>query len=177
MRRGRFLLCAAALAVLAGRGRGDEPAKGKPRIDKKGLAVLESASRVEVFRIKPRRDKDAAKQIGGYPILATGKDQGKEFAAGLTKVLKDEKTWNGMAARCFNPGVAFRVHGEKGSVDVIVCFACTNFAFTVNDSDGKPAFKSSGAFGPRVGPLLKLAKKAFPDDKEIQGLKEGGGKE
>jgi hypothetical protein len=45
----------------------------------------------------------------------------------------------------------------------------------VNDATGKPVVQSSGAFGPRIAPLLGLAKKAFPDDKEIQGLREKGG--
>jgi hypothetical protein len=184
MKRGWPMVCAAGFVLLAlllagftpPSARGEE--KAPPGLGKKALAILKGATRVEVFRIKPRQDPAAKKQIGGYPVTATGKELGKEFAADLTRALLDEKTWNGSAARCFNPGVAFRVHSSDketgGSVDVIICFACTNFRLQVNDAGGKAEFKSGGAFGPKLSPLLALAKKAFPDDKEIQGLSEKG---
>jgi hypothetical protein len=186
MKRERLIVCAAVLALLAGfspnnsGGSGEEPAKARaaepislPGPPARALRILQAASRVEAFRIKPRQEKAAARQIAGYPILASsGKEQGEAFAAALVKVLSDEKTWKGNSARCFNPGVAFRAHGDKESVDIIICFACTNFRLYVNDATGKPVIQSSGAFGPRIAPLLGLAKRAFPDDKEIQGLRE-----
>ena len=184
MTRRRLSLCALALgaALLPGLVRtanADEepkvPEKVKKLLTREGVALLETATHVEVFRIKPRPGPGAGGgQIAGYPITAKGKEKGKEFAAELRKVLYEEKSWTGQAKRCFDPGVVFRIHGEKGSLDVIVCFACTNFRLNVNDNKGAPVVKTGGAFGPDIAPLLKLAKKAFPDDAEIQGLKETG---
>lgn len=176
----RLFCCAAALALLTAAGRGDDKTKVSDKLQKQlgneALAVLDGATRVEVFRIKPR--KEAAKeQIAGYPITAPGKEQGKEFAAELASVLKDDKTWFGTGARCFIPGVAFRVWKDKESVDVIICFGCSNFHLVARDAAGKEVRMTGGAFGPTNGPLLKLAKKAFPDDKEIQGIVEKGAKQ
>ena len=176
----RLVGCAAALALVAAAGHAEDKAKVSDKVQKKlgkkALAVLNGASHVEAFRIKPTKQEGAKKQVAGYPITATGKDQGKEFASELATVLKDDKTWFGVSARCFNPGVAFRVWNDKESVDVIICFGCSNFELMVRDAAGKAVHKTHGAFGPRSGPLLKLARKAFPDDKDIQGLKEKGDK-
>jgi hypothetical protein len=176
--RYRFVGCVAALALVAASGRGDDKTKVSDKLKKQlgneALSVLDGATRVQAFRIKPRKEQGAKEQIAGYPITATGKEQGKDFAAELTSVLKDDKTWFGMGARCFIPGVAFRVWKDKESVDVIICFNCSNFHLIARDAAGKEVHKTGGAFGPNNVPLLKVAKKAFPDDKEIQGIPEKG---
>jgi hypothetical protein len=68
--------------------------------------------------------------------------------------------------------VAFRLWKDKESVDVIVCFGCSNLRVIARDADGKELAKASGGFGPDKSDLLKLTKEAFPDDKEIQGIGE-----
>ncbi len=156
--------------------RADDPSKPTEKVNKHlgdyTIAILQSATKVEVFRVEPNKaEKPEDKQIGGYPIKATGTEQKKAFAAKLAAVLVDEKTLFGQQARCFTPGVAFRLWKDKESVDVIICFACENLRLIARDADGKEIKNTSGAFGPDIQPLLKLAKEAFPDDKEIQGIK------
>jgi hypothetical protein len=170
----RLLAAVSTTLALVGADDSTKPSeKVKERLGDKTIAILRGATKVDVFRISPNMaKKDEEKQIGGYPITATGAEQKKEFAAKLAAVLLEEKTYFGQQARCFNPGVAFRLWKDKESVDVVICFACTDLRLVSRDADGKEIKSTSGAFGPDIQPLLKLAKEAFPDDKEIQGIKE-----
>jgi len=136
------------------------------------IAILEGASRVEVFRIKGDHSSveqnPPAKKIGGYPITAQGQDQGKDFAAKLAKVLLDEKTYSNTFARCFDLGVAFRVWNENQHVDVVICFKCNNFYCgpPVAHAQENASFEGS-VNHPQ---LVQLAKAVFPTDMEIQAL-------
>src|SRR5262245_23935338 len=108
----------AVLVMLAGRSTADETKKQasarlKERLGEKGLAVLEGATRVETFRIKPNRDPKATEAIAGYPLIAAGKQLDARFARQLADVLLDDKTWFGESARCFLPGVVFRVWKDR----------------------------------------------------------------
>ena len=144
----------------------------KKHLGEATIAVLQGATKVEAFRIEPEPEKLDGSLIGGYPIKATGKQQNKEFAARLTTVLLDEKTLFGRQAKCFEPGIAFRLWKDKESVEVMICFDCKNLRLDTRNADGKQVKSTTGAFGPDIQPLLKLAKEAFPDDKEIQAIKE-----
>src|SRR5262245_32901378 len=54
-----------------------------------GGSILRDATRAEVFRVGEAMTANSAeKTIGGYPILATGKEQGRDFATRLSKVLR-----------------------------------------------------------------------------------------
>jgi len=147
--------------------------KVKQRAGEKAFQILKNATKVEVYRVNPRKEAKAeGKLIGGFKITATGKEQGKEFAAQLLEAVSQEKTWFGTQARCFLPGVAFRAVADKEAVEFIICFGCSNFVMNVVDGTGKVVHTASGAFGGNVGPLLKVTKAAFPEDKDIQELKE-----
>jgi hypothetical protein len=169
---------AVALAAMLGAqtGRAADDAgptdKVKERLGPEILAVLQGATRVEAFRIEARAAKPDEKEIGGHPIKATGAEPKREFAQKLAAVLTDEKTLFGQQARCFLPGVAFRLWKDKESVDVLVCFGCKNLRLIARDADGKAVKQASGAFGPDLAPLLALAREAFPDDKELKEVKE-----
>jgi hypothetical protein len=138
------------------------------------VALLKGVNRVEVFRITPkvviRRPVDP--DFEGYRILAKGKDQGDKFATDLASILLTDATWiNPQAAKCFEPGVAFRLWKDKARVDVLICFKCHNLQVTSYDSDGKQLVQAFGNMeASSEAALLKLAKAAFPDDKEIQDL-------
>jgi hypothetical protein len=141
------------------------------------IAVLKAATKVECYRIQPEKSIDATiKRIAEYPILAVGKEQGKDFAARLNNVLFTDATYEGDSAKCFDPGVIFRVWTDKKEwVDIIICFHCQNFVLTSYDANGKIVKRDVfGAFGgtPSRKALVKLAKEAFPDDKAIQNLAE-----
>ncbi len=133
----------------------------------KNLAIFEKATKVEVFRIESKADKDAKESIAGYPIVSKGKEQGKEFVAKLKTVFTKKEVYTGSQARCFQPGIGFRLWNDKEYIDVAICFGCTNFV--ILGSDGT---RSSGAFGGAgYAPVLEVVKAAFPDDKEIQAMK------
>ena len=148
--------------------------KGLP--DRHTTAILSGATKVEVFRIDGLMDPPNAKPIkpgdptvGGYAILARGKDQSSEFATKLADVLADDKTYADAYAKCFWPGVAFRVWKGEESVDVLICFICENIY--IGPSTDKQVMENASFVGsPNRKRLVRLAKEAFPDDKEVQAL-------
>ena len=170
---GAALLSVAALgAVAADKKTPEPPKKVKELLGDKATAILAKATRVQAFRISAEETgKVGDDYIAGHRITAKGKKLGEEFAEKMTKTLFDEKTYDGQSAKCFEPGVAFRVWAGKEAVEVIICFRCTNFQVQVmgekKDSDEVREF----GFGPGLEPFLALAREAFPDDREIQGLK------
>lgn len=146
-------------------------------LDKRTKTILAGATRVEVFRLdgdnrssveKPAREGD--KRIGGFLVTAQGQNQGKAFAAKLADILSDRSTYALAFAGCFSPGVAYRIWKDEESVEVLICFKCHNFYC------GPPAdsVQENASFvrSPREGDLVRLAKEAFPDDPEIQKLKD-----
>jgi hypothetical protein len=152
--------------------RADPPSdKVKRFLGDKTAEIVEKATRVEVFRINSQRTNEPGdKYIAGYKITAKGKKQGMKFAAKVRAALFDEKTYLGQSARCYEPGVAFRVwHGEE-AVEVIICFRCTNFEVL---RKGAPltAERNLFGFGPGLQPFLALAQEALPNDRVIQSLK------
>jgi hypothetical protein len=141
------------------------------------LAILNDATRVEVFRLKPERvaQPDGAKkgEVGGFPILSAGKTQDARFAARIASVLRDKGSYEFDRPKgcLIRPGVAFRLWKGKESVEVVLCFECDILVVIARDEDGKEAHRASKDFDPGRPALMKLAKDAFPDDREIQSLK------
>ena len=164
------LLIPVALLLLLGCG------ASKGRLDGRTAGILAGATKVEVFRIDCRNDspdptpiKPSDPTVGGYAILARGKDQGREFAAKLTDILADNKTYTDRFANCFWPGVAFRVWKGEESIDMIICFKCGNF-YVGPPTDKRVMENASFNGSPNTGRLVQLAKEAFPDDEEVQAL-------
>jgi hypothetical protein len=145
------------------------------RLDAKTAAIFDNATKVEVFRIDGKYSPGDPKapplgeNIGGYPILSRGKDQRLEFARKLASVLNDGSTYSTSRAMCFWPGVAFRVWRDEEPVDLLICFYCHNF-YLGPANQGRVMETASFMETPAVPKLLKLAKEAFPDDKDIQDL-------
>jgi hypothetical protein len=146
--------------------------------DGRTAAFLAGATKVEVFRIDGRNDppdptpiKPGDPTVGGYAILTHGKDQGREFAAKLNDLLTDDKTYTDRFATCFWPGVAFRVWKDEECVDVIICFKCSNF-YLGPPTDKRVLENATFSGSPNTGRLVRLAKEAFPDDEEVQALKD-----
>ena len=153
---------------------GPKPETVGERLGEAMTGILNGATRVEAFRIanKPA-EKPEGKQVGGYPILSAAGEQGKDFARRLGSLVQDEKSLFSAQARCFSPGVAFRLWKEKESVDVVVCYKCWGLRLTARDADGKVLQRTGGGFKANSNAWVKLAKGAFPNDAEVQGL-EGG---
>jgi hypothetical protein len=181
----RLLLLPACLAVslcIAAEDAEKTPSKkAQEFLGDKTIAILQGATRVETFRVDADSSKPGANRVGGYAITATGKEQDKEFTAKLAGVLLDDGAYFGVQAQCFDPGVAFRLWKNKESVEVVICFHCSNLKLGARDAKGKVFDETEnlkvGGFGGAdgsYGRLVKLAKEAFPDDKDIQALKEKG---
>ena len=136
--------------------------------------ILKGATRVEAFRVDPKRSKKPqGKHVDGLTVLSTAKEQGTQFAKRLSELLQDEKSLLSEQARCFFPGVAFRLWKEKESVDVVVCYQCTGLRLIARDGAGGELHRTGGGFKANYDAWVKLAKEAFPDDKQIQGLGRG----
>ena len=176
-----WLVVLTAVVVLAAGvcpARADEKLVEPPKKVEKILGapvvkLLQGCTKVETFRIDAVVSIERGKEyIGGYKIVGHGKDEGKDYAVRLTNVLFAETTYYGDSAKCFEPGVAFRVWCDKEWVDVVICFKCTNLA--IFDGKGREIAEAHGGFGGTASEaaLIKLAKEAFPDDKVIQALKE-----
>jgi hypothetical protein len=146
-------------------------------LDSQSASILTGATKVEVFRTDSqngphdqKQKKEGESRIGGYLVISQGKDQGKEFAARLADILSDKATYSTSFAKCFDPGVAFRIWKDEDALDVLICFKCDNFYY------GPPTEKAkengSLSHSPNRAKVLRLAKEAFPDDKEIQELKD-----
>jgi hypothetical protein len=178
MKAARLLVLIACLP-LAGCGQGqqrqaptDEPASPVQA----EAAKLRGATKVEVFRIdgddRPldKARAPAAKVVGGYPVIAQGPDQGAAFAGRLADVLSDRAAYTDNYAKCFWPGVAFRAWKDGERVEVLICFQCDNlYAGPPRDRARENAsFHGS----PRRRDLVRLAKEALPEDKDIQALKD-----
>ena len=140
--------------------------------------VFAGATRVEVFRLwgdpdDPKTPKPTAdeKKISGFRVRAQGQDQGKAFAAKLAAIVEDKGAHSKAFAKCFWPGVAFRVWKDNEPIDVVICFVCHNLYCgppTTTEARENISFYDS----PLGARLVRLAKVAFPDDPEIQALKE-----
>ncbi len=151
---------------------------GKGRLDGRTAGIFAGATKVEVFRIDGRNDppdptpiKPGDPTLGGFAILTRGKDQSREFAAKLGDILSDVKTYSDQHEGCYWPGVAFRVWKGEDSVDVIICFMCHNFY--IGPSTDKLVTENASFHGsPNTSRLVQLAKEAFPDDAEVQALKD-----
>src|SRR5438128_2438180 len=89
-------LLGVALSVQARQEKAVEPSKKVVAIlADDTVTILKVATKVECFRIKPDRTNEDVKRIGGYPILAVGKEGNKDFAGRLTNVLFTDATWEG----------------------------------------------------------------------------------
>ena len=97
----RLVALATAVALVAPMPAADKKLVFEPKA-KAALGdiadILDGATKVECFRIKSGGDSKAENAIGGHAITATGKEQGKEFAAKLAGVMAKDATYTGLSA-------------------------------------------------------------------------------
>lgn len=171
---------AAAFALLLGCG--DGPRGLTPRVrqflGERTVAAIQGATRVEAFRVDPQRrpagSDPAGPAIGGYPITATVGEQGQEFASALADVLLEDRTYQFEIAKgcIFSPGVGFRLWKQHQAVAVLLCFHCDELEVLWEDPAGAAQRPEHEDFDAACPALVQLAKLAFPDDPEIQALRE-----
>jgi hypothetical protein len=143
----------------------------------RGIASLGGASRVEAFRIVDTawhpRPQDPIGEMEGYPITSIGQAQGSDFASGMATYLLDGKLYFYHPDCIDDPGVAFRLWKGKESVTLLVCYQCEYLEVIVRDGSGRPIHRAGTFFRDFSGApdlMRRLAKEAFPDDREIQAL-------
>ena len=135
------------------------------------IADLSKAKTCEAYRIDgyARGTKaDGPGKLHGYPIISAPSPLDDASKTTLSKVLTDPNTylWD-VAKGCeFLPGVALRLADANVQVDVLVCFSCDELEMYTN---GKRVGHED--FDPRRTDLLRVAKKLFPKDENIQALK------
>lgn len=173
----RLLSVLAILIVIAAPSAADAPKppeRVKKLLGERAVGLLDGATKVEVFRVDSDKPGETDKAVAGYRVTATGKDQDAKFAARVAGVALNEKTYEWDAAKgcIFRPGVAFRVWKGEESVVFVICFSCDQMAIVTLDKGGKALTKAHAEVDPGRAALVKLAKAALPDDKEIQKLKE-----
>jgi hypothetical protein len=141
-------------------------------LDRRTRAIFAGANKVEVFRIEYNEKPSPPETmlIDGYPVIAKGQDQNEEFAAKLATLLEERNLYTNWRPMCFMPGVVFRVWKGEKAVDVVICFKCNNFYL----GSPKDRVMENKWFGgsPLRYRLVGLAKEAFPEDKDIQALKD-----
>jgi hypothetical protein len=163
------------LAVALGAGLSEPPARVVRFMGSAAAETLAGAERVEVFKVSPKRARDEP-DAGGYRVAATGKPQGKGFAARLAGVLLDEKSYRFDANRVggFEPVVVLKAWKGETWVEVLFSFASDEVVVRAPAKDG--AVRSAQEeIDPVRGELVRLVKEALPEDPDVQALREGRG--
>jgi hypothetical protein len=149
--------------------------EAKAALGDEGIAILKKAVRTEAFRINPsmltkKEIEDHVPSVGFYAIIGKG-TVNRKFTAKIRTALFDASSYNGREAKCFDPGVGFRIGRGREAVEVFLCFHCNNLAVAVrNAEENRYSRSSSAGFGESRELWIRLAKEAFPEDGEIQAL-------
>ncbi|HYF49398.1 MAG TPA: hypothetical protein VEJ63_08330 [Planctomycetota bacterium] len=132
------------------------------------VAILKNATKVEVYRIGGKEESRHGKIVGEH-IMYRGKDQDKDFAARIAKLLLDDRTYDFERKKeCKpQPGVAFKIFSEDTSVTLALCFECDEFDLVTSRKTLHEDFDGNRK------EFVKLAQEAFPDDEVIKALKAG----
>jgi len=141
------------------------------------VGILSGATRVECFRVFPEKPNEPmGKECGGYPVISTAKDQTRDFAADIAAVLLDEKTYDFEKAKkaVYQPAVGFRLWRDKDWADVTVSFASDEIEISSKLPTDREITTAHEDCDTARAALIKLAKIAFPEDKEVQDLAEKG---
>lgn len=147
--------------------------------DEVTVRVLQSADRVETFRMRDRRDPTADlrssdpqntdRYILGWPIVSKGSDSSADFAKQVGQALLDRRNFSlpdgsgsrGVVTCTYRPQMVFRLRAGCEYVDVGVDFTC---GLTVE----RPG-QYQGLFHPSAAgrsTFVAFAQNVFPDDAE-----------
>lgn len=130
-----------------------------------GTIVLRQPTKIEAWRIHGGQ--------GTPEIASPAKELNVDLARQLAALMLDSKTYSFDSAKgcMFEPAVGFRIWRDKRSIDVILCFHCTELKL-VSPDPVSPKYPSRTEDFDNARPaMINLVKQAFPDDKEIQELK------
>jgi len=174
-------LIAVVLAFLASSAEASGGApipRPSPRVVKflgeRAAETLAGATRAEAFRVSSKRAEEGEPAVGGYEIVAAGKEQGEPFARWLAGVLLDEKTYRFDSNKVgdFTPLVGLRLWKGTDKVEVLLSFQTDELVvFSPNAKDGSIR-SAQEDFDAARGTLVVLVKQALPEDREVQGVAE-----
>jgi hypothetical protein len=135
------------------------------------VAVVRTATRVEVFRVASEpRELPLGDHVQHYPVLFTGKEQDRAFAARLSAILLGDGVTQ-MRKECgLEPSVAFRLWKGEDSVEVLVSFSCNLLWPHMVGAIAQDQVAEYQDFDSARAELVALVKEALPDDSEIQSL-------
>lgn len=151
---------------------------GRPPIVKlfggaENMAIVREATRVEAYRVAPPAGSKPMEdyispldfEVAAGPA-AVSAEMAKELA---TSLLSPDTYRRGGAKECGYPvyGVMLSFFRGNDRVDVFFCFQCGDLAVT---RDGKKF--GVGDFSQITRPFVVAVKKLFPDDAEIQAIRE-----
>lgn len=131
--------------------------------DAKVKQVIIESPEVQVFRLGEAKKVPAPVTFKGPKIVD------------LKAVLTDVRNYGGQHMCDFMPAIKFRFATGDDTLDVVICFACGDMFFNFNGSavrrENIPWVGRLNSFSPAARKVfVSLAKKAFPDDLQIQGL-------
>jgi uncharacterized protein (TIGR03067 family) len=152
----------------------------RQRYGDKMVAILQGATRVEVFRLNPNdhvapgKDDGKVKRFGGYAIIATAPELGEKSTRKVTALIFDRDNfalYRVNADDC-DPEVGLRFWKGKESADVILSYQWNQLRVIAPDPKAQRIEFPMADFDPGRKAFVKLARELFPKDKEIQGLNE-----
>jgi hypothetical protein len=141
-------------------------------LGEEGLSILYHARTVETFRLWMLDDRRTSKRNGqpfeeqfirtkGPPLNVQGE---------LRDLLLQAAPEESVGTMCiYDPGLAFRISSSEGSINMVICFTCSDLRWTVRDRAGKAV--ASGGFRPshdQMKMLRKIGLRAFPNFKELR---------
>ena len=149
-------------------------------LDADTKAILDSADRVETFRLQGSdEDEDAfghsaaayaaPQYLEDHLVICRRPTQGRAFAGALQAALV-QGTSEPDAAQCFEPGLGFRAWQGKAHTDICVCFTCQGVEIVTKDAKQAVLHQSLTELGASRPALLALSKQAFPQDKALAAL-------
>lgn len=142
------------------------------------LKLVSSAKAIKVFRCVGSGEKpDAGKTItiGGRQCHALPASVNGTEVQEVTTAMSDMGNF-GEALMCdFNPGVILRFESGGHHLDFVICFSCGEMVLYSDDAKVRRPFKWAATkntfFKDARKGFVAVAKKAFPEDAEIQKLK------
>ena len=153
-----LLLATAALLILGCEN------KARTFLGPTAVSILEQPTKIEAWRIHAKP--------GGPEKSDPPKPVDLAIARDLAPVLLAESTYSFNSAKgCkFTPGMGVRVWRDAKAVDVIFCFSCNELKLVSPDPVAKGYYRTEDFDNARQK-LVAIAKRALPDDAEIQALK------
>jgi hypothetical protein len=152
-----------------------------PRIDLEklfggpgNLQIVRSPDKVQVWKTEGflnRQSDSRPEQRAFYRKGGEPKTVPSDLSKSLTEKLSNRSSYysdTGSSKACVPmPGFVIAFTRAEGEVDIFLCFECGILAVQVGEK-----FKAEADFDPSHNELLRIIKTLFPDDENVQSLRE-----